>query len=286
MTERRDPDAILAAWLDEGPDVLPESTRRAIDVTTRTTDQARRLAWLPWRAPNVNGMTRLALGLAAVLAVAVGGVYLLNPRPNGTTNVGAAASPSPSLSTPASPSASPTSSPAAEAPIDTRDWATFSSGRYRFDIEHPADWEALPSSKDWTMEADASNWLTSASDHFLGSYAGQTVLVTAFAANVPSGVSSDEWIADYRSHGYPYEGHTEAVCVPPLDEWEPVIVNGQAARISDNCGDSDAFLFVGSRAYVFTIWRPDMGSLLKAFLSTVDVTPAAPAGSIAIPAPS
>ena len=42
MNVQRDPDAILAAWLDEGPDRLPEATRRAIAVTTRTTHQTRR----------------------------------------------------------------------------------------------------------------------------------------------------------------------------------------------------------------------------------------------------
>ena len=37
MTVKRDPDAILAAWLEDGPVALPEPTRRAIAVTTRTT---------------------------------------------------------------------------------------------------------------------------------------------------------------------------------------------------------------------------------------------------------
>ena len=32
MTVKRDPDAILAAWLEEGPTALPEPTRRAIAV--------------------------------------------------------------------------------------------------------------------------------------------------------------------------------------------------------------------------------------------------------------
>ena len=41
MTVKRDPDAILAAWLEEGPTALPEPTRRAIAVTTRTTTQRR-----------------------------------------------------------------------------------------------------------------------------------------------------------------------------------------------------------------------------------------------------
>ncbi len=51
MTVQRDPDAILAAWLEEGPDRLPDATRRAIAVTTRTTHQSRRPRWVPWRFP-------------------------------------------------------------------------------------------------------------------------------------------------------------------------------------------------------------------------------------------
>lgn len=102
MTVSRDPDTILAAWLEDGPDALPESTRRAIVVTTRTTRQSRRLAWLPWRSPNMNGMTRLALVAATVVVAAVGGLYLLGPtRPNGS--VGGPASPTPTIAATASP---------------------------------------------------------------------------------------------------------------------------------------------------------------------------------------
>ena len=73
MTIRRDPDAILAAWLEEGPNQLPDTTRRAIAVSTRTTHQSRLPVWLPWRYPSMNGMTRFALAAAAVVAVVVGG---------------------------------------------------------------------------------------------------------------------------------------------------------------------------------------------------------------------
>ena len=39
MTTPRDPDAILAAWLDEGPTRLPTPTRRAIIIALPTTSQ-------------------------------------------------------------------------------------------------------------------------------------------------------------------------------------------------------------------------------------------------------
>ena len=51
MTVKRDPDAILAAWLEEGPTGLPEPTRRAIAVSTRTTTRRAAPMWVPRRRP-------------------------------------------------------------------------------------------------------------------------------------------------------------------------------------------------------------------------------------------
>jgi hypothetical protein len=79
MTTPRDPDAMIAAWIDEGPHELPESTRRAIAVTTRTTHQRRRGFGSPWR-PFL--MTPFARTVTAVLLLAVGvagAAFLLAP---------------------------------------------------------------------------------------------------------------------------------------------------------------------------------------------------------------
>ena len=61
MTAQRDPDAILAAWLEEGPTGSPTTTRRAIAVGHSNHPQARRPMWVPWRVPTMNGTSRLAL---------------------------------------------------------------------------------------------------------------------------------------------------------------------------------------------------------------------------------
>ena len=55
MSAQRDPDVVLAAWLDDGPADLPSSTRRAISTAVRTTPQARTgLHGLPaWRPTHV-----------------------------------------------------------------------------------------------------------------------------------------------------------------------------------------------------------------------------------------
>ena len=111
MTVRRDPDAILAAWLEEGPTVLPEPTRRAIAVSTRNAHRTRLPRWLPWRDPNMNGMSRLALAAVAVVAVVVGGLVVLRPGADQSGGVGGPASPVPTASL--APSASPAPSTSA-----------------------------------------------------------------------------------------------------------------------------------------------------------------------------
>jgi hypothetical protein len=76
----RDPDAILAAWLEEGPAQLPETTRRAIAVDLRTTRQNRRVLDVPWRLNTMNPFARLAAVVAVIAALAfAGALYLVKP---------------------------------------------------------------------------------------------------------------------------------------------------------------------------------------------------------------
>jgi hypothetical protein len=105
MTTPRDPDSILAAWLEEGPSALPEPTKRAIAVNTRTMNQRRHRIWLPQRRLSMNPLARMAVA-AVVIAVTIGGaVYVLAP-PNGVVGGPPAASPTPTVSP--SPRATPT----------------------------------------------------------------------------------------------------------------------------------------------------------------------------------
>ena len=101
MTAPRDADSIIAAWTEEGPTELPEPTRRAIAVATRTNRQTRRAIGVPLRTFRMNPLTRIAAA-AVVAAVALGGaVYLLAPG----DKVGGPSGPS------AEPSASPSAIP-------------------------------------------------------------------------------------------------------------------------------------------------------------------------------
>jgi hypothetical protein len=104
MNVQRDPDAILAAWLEEGPSALPEPTRRAIAVNTRTTNQRRHPIWMPQRSPTMNPFARIAVAAVAVVAVLGGAIYVFAPGGGVGGGPSATASPSAGLSPSSSPS--------------------------------------------------------------------------------------------------------------------------------------------------------------------------------------
>lgn len=130
-----DPDTILAAWLEEGPAQLPESTRRAIAVGLRSTRQNRRVLDVPWRPNAMNPFARLAIAAAVIVIVAGGALYLFTP---GNQGVGGppTADPSPSAVVP---SAGPSVPPSASTTTPVA-WETFTSDRFGYRIEVPSGW--------------------------------------------------------------------------------------------------------------------------------------------------
>lgn len=71
MTAKRDPDAIVRAWIDAGPRDLPDASRYSISTTARTLPQRRPRSVLP-----------IALGgLAVAAAVVAVAVFATLPRP-------------------------------------------------------------------------------------------------------------------------------------------------------------------------------------------------------------
>lgn len=187
MNTQRDPDAVLAAWLDDGPTDLPSSTRRAISTAVRATPQARAGLGLPVRRPL---MSRLqALAAAAVLAAAgVGLSAIVMPRAPGGVGGSAVSKPTPSPSpTPSVASASP--APASS--IDTSGWTPYVSARYGFTIGVPPNWTASPADHDWTWESDAPDWQSSGADRFRAP--NDTILVSAWTVPLPPAQSFDGW---------------------------------------------------------------------------------------------
>jgi hypothetical protein len=276
MTPRRDPDAILAAWLEEGPHVLPESTRRGIEVTTRTTNQARRLAWLPWWATHMNGMTRVALAAAAV-AVAAGGLVLLRPGSD-ESGVGSPRSPVPSAS--ASPST----------PAMTQ---SFTSEKYGYSVRYPADWRVDPATTFWSPP----EWKASAGDSSALDLITPVVgprLFRAASALAPDAASVDDWIAEFITMS------DFADCNPPRETLEPVVIGGKAGRLRGFCGNPpateiEATVVVDRRVYVFTLFsfvesgaiEADERALFDALAATITLSPEnAQARPSIVPGPS
>ena len=160
MTDPRDPEAIVLAWLEAGPTRLPETTRRAIAVSTRTTHQAWRHA-APWRFPTMHlPRAVIAAALVGLLTVSLGGWYAIGPGSSPGVVPGDDASPTASpVSSPtstSSPSATPRSSAAAG--LDPSTWVEYTSDRYGFEIGYPADWTSTPSSRASTMDTDPDGY--------------------------------------------------------------------------------------------------------------------------------
>jgi hypothetical protein len=273
MNQPRDPDAIIAMWLDDGPVELPEETRRAIAVGLRTQPRARRMAILG--GSSMSPINRLAA--AAVIVLAVGGLsifVLANrggdsggvPSPSVSAAPSAATSPSPSSSP--SPAATPTATPPS-----TAGWLPFSSSHYGYTIAYPPTWAATQATRDWAFAKDRLSLPASAPggvwDVLLGSPNGVETAVLGFASDVPAGTSEDAWLASY------YAG--SGFC-PTMPTFEPITVDGHPGRL-DPCYDAQAFVFVGNRVYVFVIFQTEMQPLFRAFLSTVTFPASLPSGS-------
>jgi hypothetical protein len=255
MTVRRDPDAILAAWLDEGPVRLPEASRRAIAVTTRTTHQSRRPRWLPWRFPTMNGMSRFALAAVAVVAVALGGLYLFNPAPQGGTG-GPPATPSPAA-TP-----EPSSSPSATArPALT---GSYTSAIHGISISYPAGWTIEAATQAWTS-GSSSECDPPCEDRIVEKESDSAFL--SLASQPLGGVMGEQWAATV--HSDPALGGT---CGPDV---ETISIDGAPGMIARICPDGllTAQTWVDGRGYFILLYRVDDVDWFKQILATVKLHP-------------
>ena len=105
MTNERDIERLLDRWFSERP--IEVADRVLEDVADRIGRQPQQPAWrVSWRDTHVQSNLKPLLAVAAVIVIAVVGFAVL--RPGSTSNVGVAASPSPSV--PAAPSTSPSAS--------------------------------------------------------------------------------------------------------------------------------------------------------------------------------
>jgi hypothetical protein len=247
MNPPRDPDLILAAWLDENAIPLPTTTRRAIDVAIRTTPQDRRSTWLPRRS-DMNILLRLG-AVAAVLVVAVGTFALIQRPPD--AGVAPAATPG------ASPGASSSAAP------DPSTWETFTSERYGFEVRYPIGWDVYPSTGQYQPGVDNDDQVVS--DRITVG-AGFSGLYSSSAAR-EADTTPELWI---EQHVCP--------CEPAESEWESRTVDGQPAlqRLA-NVGEEaiEMYVFTDERVYRFigvSVMVRDQ-PLWEAFVSTIRLHP-------------
>lgn len=271
MTSQRDLERTLDAYFEIGADEVAD---RVIDAALLTIEHApqRRAGRVPWRFPDMTSSMKL-LTAAAVIVVAVVGTSWVLGRGTGP-GVGGGPSPTPSVAPSPSPSAPATLSPSPSA-VSTAAWRTFTSNRYGYTTGYPTNWTATPATRNWIFASDRGTVQSAGSDQFVDKSlpADLQVGITAFSVPLLAGTSEDEWITTYY-------GAEPAACQVTITALVATTVDGLPARIGHSpCADSEAFVFVGDRVYVFVVWRTGQGPLLNAFLSTVRFQVTSPAGS-------
>ena len=298
MTTPRDPDEILAAWLEEGPVLLPDQTRRAIVVALPTIQQHRPGMSRLWRSSMhqipkaVLGLApRLAMGVAVVVAVVAVGAFLL--RPATVEQAGIDPSPAPAStssptvpiasSPPATaqvPSARPTvpiaSSPPGPAPTAIAGGGTFVSGLYGYGVRVPEGWTVTPASVAAVFEG-LHDFPEGFDDDELDLHADTPVdrLWVASTA-VPAGTDLDSWIA---THLQPRQSRWGGKCggqyLGPIDtnQWHPRTVADVSARERNLCGRLDIVLITGDRIYLMTARSGRREAMMDTLLATITFGP-------------
>jgi hypothetical protein len=219
MNAPRDPEAILLAWFEEGPSSLPEQTRRAIKVATRSTAQRRRFTLSPgrWRM-----LGPLPVSIVAVMAlVVVGGALAL--RAVGPFVVGGPTEQPSVLPSASATAAPPSTSPrASTTPISE----PFTSRRYGYRFERPLDWQIEESTRAWGSGEVVAPDLVSL-DRFLvpSSVPGSpTAFVGVASQPIAAGDTAETWLDGYKSR---FQAANHSQCRPYLpSDWEPSTVAG------------------------------------------------------------
>ena len=223
------------------------------------------------------GVVVVVCAMAVVLVLVASGVTEIGrDQSDGLPITSPSPSPKTSISTP---------------PIDTASWTTYTSDRYDLEVGHPADWIAIPSSREWRSETDVANHLSPAHEAFQSP--ATDVRVSVWAAPLAPGTSIEStadietWVQDYceASGNAPCTGiHDRAVemCLEKADCHPALLVpfrDDVQAFFSAGIYDAEAMTIVA-------VWQGESDStvhgyggaqrLLEAFLSTMKVWPKRP----------
>jgi hypothetical protein len=288
----RDPDSLLAAWLDEGPTDLPDVTRRAILNALPMTPQARRGRLAPWRSTHMNMFARGAAVLV-VAVVAIGALALVaGPRVGGPSPSSPASSPS-SASSPAS---SSPSAPASEPPLPTLD-ATFTSPSYGYQVKYPSGWTVTPGIGPWPPGTERFPG-DPVSDAIVTPSGTDRVRLSGASIALPTGMTMDQFRAFASPLSSPFNSDPCTPVAPlpvPLKINYPanpgaveavVSINGCTALAEFGGYIYDVEVIAGGRGYTFTLDGQVTTADALAWLATIKLEPASARTPSAAPSPS
>jgi len=140
MTESRDPDRLIRAFLDEGEEQLDD---RVYDTVRASIEQKRqRAVFGPWSTPTMNKFLTIGLGAAAVVVAVLIGAQLL-----GSPGGGTGTQPSPSQESTATPE--PSTSSISPPPLTQ----SFTSTLHGISLSYPEGWTAQAATEPWTTSA-------------------------------------------------------------------------------------------------------------------------------------
>ncbi|HEX8026727.1 MAG TPA: hypothetical protein VF484_11040 [Candidatus Limnocylindrales bacterium] len=266
-------DRLAAAWLSEGPTDLNDEVLDAALSEVSSIRQRRPMA--PWRTSPMSisasvGVARLAAS-AAIVALVVGGSYLLLRQPS----VGPGASPS------VTPSPSPTG-----IPIGVGLTQPFISPRYGYTVQVPIAWQAAPATSDWHPTDGTADLDNPMADVFQIGPAADGIRAEIVAETQPIGATSASWTAQWERFRVPGGN-----CLGHASPWVDAIVAGIPARtFSWHCGDAnpvatpkdyDEYAFLAS-AFGFVIHgTPSMvKQLVDSFGPPPTAVPSGPGGPV------
>lgn len=276
MTGRSDTERFLDAFLAPEAEQLSDRVLKAALSDIARTPQRRALR-VPWRFTNMPVFARAAAAaLALVVVVGASGVIYLN--------YGGALVGGPNATVTPSPAVQPTPSPSPMPPLDTTGWIPYTSARYGVQMAYPPDWRVVPADHDWTWEADATNWLSTAHDAFIAP--GDALRVSVWTVPLPQELDQswavhEAWAIDYctKSGNAPCTGIHERIvpmCIEPRDCHEAVIVPfNEDVQFFGHGG------VLPEGMTIVAVWRPESDSsvapfggsqrLLEQFLSTMNI---------------
>lgn len=176
-------------------------------------------------------------------------------------------------------------------------WSAYESDRYCFRIGYPPDWHESSATRDWTMEADANDWMSVAQESFVSPRSD--IKVSAWAVALETAIDDmadvETWVGQYCDQTtYPFcdqaiEG-TLPLCYGPSDcRPAGLLVNFGGVEASFDAFEGVQAIFTNpepvggdsDRMIVVAVWRQDdhpsvalyggARTLLEGFLSTMNI---------------